>query len=464
MAEKELEKRKLESDLLTFTKWHFDQQGERFLVNWHHEKIIEALQRVERGDSKNLLINIPPRYGKTELVVKMWIAQSLARNPKAKFIHLSYSGDLALDNSAMVREIVKSDCFQDYWDLSIKDDADSKAKWYTTDGGGVYATHAAGAITGFGAGLTIPSGGFDGAIIIDDPLKPDDANSDIERTKVNKRLNSTIKSRRNHTDTPIVIVMQRLHEDDMSGFVLGGGMGEEFEHLCLPALQEDNTALWPEKHTVEKLLSMKSHIDSSQVFFTQYQQTPSPPEGKIFKLPWFPRYLQAPDKCELIVHSWDTAYKPKQHNDPSCLTVWKITESGYYLIDCVVNRWEYPDLKRNIQSYASRDNPHYILIEDKASGQSLIQDLQYETVLPIAAIQPVSDKETRARACAGQCEGKNVFLPENAPWLADFENELTMFPNAKHDDRVDSLSQFLNWLRNREAPQDIEKMYEDFYR
>jgi len=141
----------------------------------------------------------------------MFIAWSLAKNPKAKFIHLSYSDALALDNSSLTKEYVQSDSFQSLWPIELKKDSQSNKKWYTNSGGGVYATASGGAITGFGAG----SGG---AIIIDDPLKPDDAVSEVKRSFINNRYNTTIRSRVNSRDVPIILIMQRLHEEDLSGF------------------------------------------------------------------------------------------------------------------------------------------------------------------------------------------------------------------------------------------------------
>lgn len=284
--------------------------------------IDDALARVESGEIKNLVITIPPRFGKTQFCVIDWMARSIARNPRAKFIHLSYSDELALDNSAKCRETVLSTEYQNLWPVQLKSDADSKKKWYTQQGGGVYATAAGGAVTGFGAGSLADVGRelqsaideaeaalnaeidaffaedgnepldpnlFYGAIIIDDPIKVDDAENEKERNRVNKRLNSTIKSRRNSRNTPIIIIMQRLHEDDMAGFVLAGGMEEEFYHLNLPAIVDidtpNATSLWPAKHTVDELLKMRAADHS--VFQAQYMQDPTPDEGTFFKAEWF---------------------------------------------------------------------------------------------------------------------------------------------------------------------------------
>lgn len=449
----------LEHSLLRFTEHFFKElRAETFIENEHHRQIAETLQKVERGEILNLVINMPPRYGKTELAVINWVAHSIARNPKAKFIHLSYSDDLALDNSAKIREIIKSDKFQELWPIELKQDSDSKKLWYTQAGGGLYATASGSAITGFGAGATQEDddGKFYGAIIIDDPLKVDDARSEIERNKINNRLNETIKSRRNSRKTPIIIIMQRLHDEDMAGYALAGGMGEEFHHLNLKALRDDGTALWPLKHTAQELDLMRTH--DRHTFASQYQQQPVPTEGAVFKLQWFQRYLRLPSAPPrtMIVHSWDTASKAKEHNDPSCCTVWHVTPTAWYLADVVHGRWEYPELRKRVFTMAADQKPDFILIEDKATGQSLIQELQAGTSYPVLAIEPHGDKETRARITTGLVEAGRLLLPEAAAWLADYEHEMMMFPNAKHDDRVDSTSQFLNWMKERGGDSNTE--------
>lgn len=276
----------MERSQIEFTKYFFAARNEKFIDGQHHRLIEDALLKVERGEIQNLLITIFPRSGKTKIAVKDWIARCIAKNPRAKFIHLSYSDALALDNSTEARELIGSAEFQELWPVKIKPDVDSKQKWYTEEGGGLYATSAGGPITGFGAGILddADDGLFYGAIVIDDPIKVDDAYSEKIRTHVNNRLNTTIKSRRNSRRTPIVIIMQRLHDEDMAGFVIGGGMGEEFYHLNLPAIY-NGEALWPEKHTLEELEAMRKANHS--VFMAQYMQDPTPEEGSFFKAEWF---------------------------------------------------------------------------------------------------------------------------------------------------------------------------------
>ncbi len=270
-----------EKDLLFFTRYIYKENHRRnFIVAPHFVLIANKLMDVINGKTKRLIINIPPRYGKTELAVKNFIAYGLAINPSAKFIHLSYSDDLALDNSSQAKEYIESYAFQKFWQMKLKKDAQGKKKWFNESGGGVYATASGGAITGFGAGVP-ESKVFSGAIIIDDPLKPDDASSEAKRKAVNERYNGTIRSRVNDRNTPIIVIMQRLHEEDLSGFLLNGGSGEEWEHLCLPALNENNEPLYAEKHTFEELEQIRQA--NRYNFAGQYMQTPAPDEGGEWK-------------------------------------------------------------------------------------------------------------------------------------------------------------------------------------
>jgi hypothetical protein len=205
------------------------------LINWHHEIIQDTLQKVIEGKIKRLIINIPPRFSKTEMATINFIARGLAINPSARFMHLSYSDNLALENSSTAKNIIESDEYQAMWGLKLRDDAKSKKKWWTEQNGGVYAASAGGQVTGFGAGLM--KEGFTGALLIDDPVKPDDADYD-ERKNVNKRFQETVESRIAHEDIPIIIIMQRIHTLDLSGFLLKGGNGEMWNHLNLPVYSD----------------------------------------------------------------------------------------------------------------------------------------------------------------------------------------------------------------------------------
>lgn len=444
-----------------FFVYHFFKAvyGLEFVFNDHHEQIIDALFRVVTGKTKRLIINVPPRYGKTELAVKLFIAWCLANNPRAKFIHLSYSDDLALDNSSAVREIVKHEEFQRLFYTTLKSDSDSKKKWYTEQGGGLYATAAGGAITGFGAGLvgrkyegtTSPADGFGGAIVIDDPLKPDDAFSDTLRNRVNRRFNNTIASRVNSPDTPIIVIMQRLHEDDMTGFLLSGGSGEEWEHLCLSVIKDDGTALWPEKHTIDRLKQMEQA--DSYTFAGQYMQRPSPLGGGIIKGEWFKSYKVLPPLQYLAIYA-DTAQKTGERNDYSVFECWGKGEDGrIYLIDMIRGKWPAPELKRRAVEFwnkhralveADQFGPdlRYMAVEDKSSGTGLIQEIERDGGIPIRGIERVKDKLTRVMDVVSYIESGLVYLPESAPFVSDFRAECESFtPDDSHlyDDQIDPM-------------------------
>jgi len=235
LQDKRMLKYLLPNSGLHFSRYFFKKrEARKFMVNAHHHIVADTLQQVLDLKIKRLIINIPPGYTKTEEAVINFIARGLAINPQALFMHLSYSDDLALWNSTLVRDMVKSPEYQELFPMPIRNDVSSKKKWYTLQGGGMYATSAGGAVTGFRAGR-METGVFTGALIIDDPIKPDDAYKEPVRNRINNRFMNTFKSRLAlESDTPIILIMQRVHEEDPSGFLLTGGTGEKWHHLMLP--------------------------------------------------------------------------------------------------------------------------------------------------------------------------------------------------------------------------------------
>ena len=434
-------KRKCESNLLFFTRYIYKENHRRnFIVAPHLIKICNYLERVVSGEIKRLIINIPPRYGKTELAVKCFIAWSLAKNPQSKFIHLSYSDDLALDNSSQTKEYIESEAFQKFWNMELKKDAQGKKKWFNKEGGGVYATASGGAITGFGAGVA-ESKEFSGAIIIDDPLKPDDASSEARRNSVNERYNNTIRSRVNDRDTPIILIMQRLHEDDLSGYLLNGGSGEVWEHLCLPALDENNNPLYPEKHTFEELEQIRQA--NRYNFAGQYMQQPAPEEGGEWRKEWF----NIIDKKEVPINAlkWelliDGAYTKNTANDPTGFQIGAKWNNDYVIYSSIDKYLEMPELLKFIPNHinASDVKVSLILVEPKASGKSLQQMIKATTGLNIAEIKTDfvnNSKIENARTCSSFIEGGRVFLIKGS-WNESFLNQVGTFPNAKHDEHID---------------------------
>ncbi len=280
---------------LFFTRYFFKAQYKRkFIVGRHHEIVAEALERVLTGKCKRLIIEIAPRFGKTELAVKSFIAYGLALNPSAKFIHLSYSDSLALDNSEAIKDLIDSEEYQLLFPrVKIKRNTNAKDKWYSTENGGVLARASAGSVTGFGAGkvdeedidideFIQDKNNFAGCIVIDDPIKVDEADSDTIRERVNSRFDSTIRTRTNSRNTPIVLIMQRTHPNDLAGYLQRKVEQDKWEVISLPVINPDGTALWPFKMTVEEALAAK-HANEL-VFERQYMQNPQPRTGLMFPL------------------------------------------------------------------------------------------------------------------------------------------------------------------------------------
>lgn len=442
------------ASLYWFTRYGFLQQrGAKWLRNWHHDKICRKLQDVYDGKCRRLIINIPPRYSKTEIAVVNFIAWCLGRCPEAEFIHASYSARLAANNSYRCREVVQSEWYRVLFPgVQLADDSAAKDDWRTTAGGVVYATGNKGSITGYGAGKKreVIEGSrpkFGGAIIIDDPHKADEATSDTMRANVIDWFKNTLESRVNSPETPIIVIMQRLHEEDLAGWLLGGGNGEVWEHLCIPALNEFDEPLWPETHDLEALRRMEK--SKPYEFAGQYMQRPAPLGGGIFKSAWWKYYNPAAlPQIRRIVQSWDTAFKTNAENDYSVCTTWaECVDGNIYALARWKDKVEYPELKRAAVSLAAQWKPHAILVEDKASGQSLIQELRRDsTGLSIVPIKVDTDKRARAFAVTPVIESGRVFLPEGADWTADYVTVMGTFPNAAHDDDVDSTTQALGYL------------------
>lgn len=336
------------SDSLHFARYFFKLMngGKRFVVGKHHRMICDKLNDVLNGKTRRLIINIAPRYSKSELVSRNFIAMGLAINPAAKFIHLSYSGDLALGNSVAVKDIVKSDEYQRLFGVEIAVGTDTKSQWNTTKGGGLYATSSLGQVTGFGAGAIENEGDdwqFGGAIVIDDPIKPADALSDNNREAVNLHFETTIRNRVNSRNTPIIIIMQRLHEHDLCGYLMELEP-DEWEVLSVPCISynEDGEeeALWPFKHTIEELHKIESA--NQFVFDTQYMQKPKPLEGLMYSK--LRTYEILPMEQSIRKNYTDTADKGA---DFLCSVCYVETPSGMYVTDVLYTDkpMEYTEVK-----------------------------------------------------------------------------------------------------------------------
>lgn len=361
-------------DVLMHTRYFFKKMYKRkFVVNTHHEQVCQVLNMVLQGLLTKVIINIGPRYSKTELAVKNFVSNAFGHNPASVFIHLSYSQKLVEDNSESIKNIMKTQEYQSMFpEVRISNKNDSKKKWNTTAGGSFYAASTAGQVTGMGAGTVEDEDDFKefssqlsallqsleinefeakskfgGALIIDDPIKPEDAFSDLLRKKINDRWDSTIKNRVNSRRTPIIVMGQRTHEEDLSGHLMkADGFTTDLQEainnpdiwfvLSIPVIQEDENgnevALWPFKHTLEELKKMQT-VDQLN-FDTQYLQDPTPLVGLMYST--FREYERLPISENSIIKCYaDTA---DEGADYLCSIVYLETESAMYVLDVIYTK------------------------------------------------------------------------------------------------------------------------------
>jgi predicted phage terminase large subunit-like protein len=489
--QKAIAKLKCEEDHLFFSRYFFKaRQGIKFKVNWHHRLICDTIEDVIAGRKQNVVITVSPGSSKTELVVINLIARGLAINPRARFLHLSGSDALASLNSATAREIITSDQYQELWPLKIADDAKAKKRWNVeVDGqpaGGVYATSLGGQVTGFRAGHMAE--GFQGAIVIDDPMKPEDAFSKSKIDAANRKLISTVKSRKANPSTPIILVMQRLAENDPAGFILNGNLDGKWSHINIPAVIDaayvkglppkyqpfietapavnGRFSYWPYKEPLTQLLTMEKGEGQDQnggrisryVFNSQYQQKPTTPGGNIIKGQSFGRYQILPTKFKQRKIFADTAQKTKERNDFSVFEEWGLAENGHlYLLDMIRGKWEAPELQRRAiafwQKAKARDVNQFaqlrkMQVEDKSSGTGLIQTIKLPPYnIPIEPIERNKDKLTRVMDVLTYIDCGQVHLPESAPFTSDFIAECESFTaddSHDFDDQIDPMVDAIN--------------------
>ena len=444
----------LRSDLTAFVHKVFTtvSPNDTFKPNWHIEAITYELMRCHARENRRLVITQPPRSLKSICTSVAFVAWALGHDPSLPFLCVSYSEGLSNDLARKFRMVVGSDWYRRIFPrMRLKKDARSEC--VTTRGGGRVALSVGGSITGRGADF----------IIIDDPLKAEDGASQTARNNVIQWYDGTLSTRLNDKNRGVIIlVMQRLHQDDLAGYLLERG---GWHQLNLPAiatedqmvgigpdevhLRKEGDLLHPERESQEVLDMMLLEIGSRQ-FAAQYQQRPVPPEGNLIKLEWLKTYDTAPERGDgvRIVQSWDIATTTDERNDWSVCTTWAIKQKTYYLLDVWRARVEFPDLRRKIVSHALSHGARIVLIEKAGPGQPLIQDLRRDSTPgfphPIG-ITPEGDKRVRMEAQTPIIEAGHVLLPKEAPWLAVFLEELLAFPSGKHDDQVDSVSQFLKW-------------------
>ena len=448
----------LRNDLRTFIERSFlalNPQA-RFEANWHIDVIAAKLEDCLRGKTRRLIVNLPPRSLKSHAISVAFPAWILGRLPSSQIICASYGQDLSDKHARDCRNLMMSDFYKSCFPTRLAPQRLAVDDFMTTAQGFRMATSVGGPLTGRG-------GDF---IIIDDPLKPEEALSDVARKAANEWLDGTALSRLNNKEKGvIIIVMQRLHQDDLVGHVLEQG---DWEVLNFPAIAEEDErhiietifgtraftrktgeALHPQRESLESLRRTREAV-GDYIFLSQYQQAPVPKGGAMIKTDWLTYYAlaQLPQSFIYILQSWDTANKSGELNDYSVCTTWGVVGGKHYLLDVFRRRLDYPDLKRAVWEQARRYRHPKVLIEDKGSGTQLIQELKREGLLIIRAYEPPTgaDKVMRLFAQSHHFESGKVMLPSTASWLDDYRRELTAFPGSKHDDQVDSTTQALHYM------------------
>jgi predicted phage terminase large subunit-like protein len=447
----------LRQDLGTFIAQVVDtvSPGDRYVPNWHIDAAAFQLMRVRDGRTKRLMITQPPRSLKSITTSVAFVAWCLGHDPTKRFICASYSAELGASFARQFRTVMRSDWYRALFP-GLEIEKDTETEFATTAGGCRLTVAVGGSITGRGADN----------IIIDDPLKASDAHSEAARRLVNEWYRSTLLSRLDDKETgAIILVMQRLHEDDLAGSLLEQ---PGWTHLDLPAIALEDTriqigpkafhdfrkgeALQPVRESLDVLHSIKSQMGSLP-FSSQYLQRPLPVEGNLIKRAWCQWHDGNVHRLpgDRIVQSWDVATMTGDANDWSVGTTWLVKKRDYFLIDVWRGKLPFPDLRRKIIQQAQTHGAGVILIEQADAGRSLIQEFQANPIPGMSrpiGIKPEGDKLTRMAAQSTRFEAGQIHLPREASWLSDYLHEILSFPNSRHDDQVDSTSQFLNWIES----------------
>lgn len=421
-----------------------------YMDNWHLAAIAHQLTRLEKGDITRLLITMPPRTMKSFLASVCLPAWILGRNPSAKIICASYAQSLSNEFAFEMRRLMQTQWYRSVFpNVHIDHKKASVDEVKTTRGGYRLSTSVGGSLTGRGADL----------IVIDDPIKAGDASSQTVMESAIKWYSNTVSSRLNNPKKgKIVVVAQRLQPEDLPGQLAATG---DWEELTLPmvawqdqeielmygriAIRPAGDLLHEARIGEDEVRRQRSEM-TEQDFEAQYNQRPMPPGGALFKQQWLKRYDARPPKHEIqgIFQSWDTAYEVAEGNDYSACSTWALCGKRYFLLDIFRERLQFPDLEKAVYRQREQWDANLVIVEKAGSGTSLYQNIRRNTGrFWIQTMTPLSSKQDRASQQSPKFERGEVYVPNSAPWLKTFEDELIRFPHVKHDDQVDSVVQFL---------------------
>lgn len=492
------ERERTQRRLIDFTRaaWGVVEPGKAFISGWHIEAIADHLQAVSEGQIRRLIVNVPPRHMKSLQDAVFWPSWDWIKNPSRQWLFSSYAHSLSIRDSVRCRRLLEHPWYQARWGTKFRltSDQNTKLRFDNDKNGYRLATSVDGSLTGEGGDI----------IVVDDPHNVRQVESATTRQAVLDWWDQSMSTRLNGADGAYVIVMQRVHERDLVGHILATELG--YDHLCLPAeyeanhptpvksslgftdpRKEEGDLLWPARFTRATINEIKGKLGSLGAA-GQLQQRPSPKGGAILRRDWWRSWLQVKlPECSLIIQSWDTAFGEKEQGDYSRCTTWgvfKPVKDGpecAIMLDARGGKPEFPDLRRQAQDLYDEWSPDIVLIENKASGLSLAQELRKAGV-PVRIFDPKGrirgarvggDKVARANMASVILEGGRIYAPcklatdgksriatKFTDWAEEVVAECQAFPAGEHDDYVDSCTQ--TWLTLRyglgvEAPDDEEK-------
>ena len=413
----------------------------------HHQIISNEFTKISRTKKGRLIINMPPRHTKSEFASYLFPAWMIGKFPKMKIMQVSHNAELAGRFGSKVRNLIDSNEYkQIFGDVKLREDSKAKGRWETSHGGEYYAAGVGGSITGRGADL----------LIIDDPHTEQDALSDNAMDRAYEWYSSGPRQRLQPGGS-ILLVMTRWAEDDLTGRLLKAQSepkADKWELIEFPAIMPSGKPVWPEYWDLEELEKVKASI-SIRHWNAQYMQNPVADEGAIIKREWWQEWKGEIPKLKHVIQSYDTAFSAKETADYSAITTWGVFEptpgiNGLILLDAERGRWDFPQLKQKaLESYKYWE-PESVVVEAKATGQPLIQEMR-KMGIPVMDFIPTrgKDKVARANACSPVFESGNVYYPSGEHFSEEVIEECAAFPHGAHDDYVDSMTQAV--LRYRQG-------------
>lgn len=493
-----MEREGIQRRLIDFTRaaWGVVEPGKKFIGGWHIDAISDHLQAVSEGQLKRLIINVPPRHMKSLQDAVFWPSWDWIKNPSRQWLFSSYAQSLSVRDSVRCRRLVESPWYQGRWGhkYRLTSDQNTKLRFDNDKNGYRLATSVDGSLTGEGGDI----------VVVDDPHNVREVQSAVTRQAVLDWWDQSMSTRLNSEDGAFVIVMQRVHERDLVGHILANELG--YDHLCLPAEYEaqhptpiqsslgfndprtkEGELLWPARFSKRSIDEIKVKLGTIGAA-GQLQQRPSPKGGAILRRDWWRPWLKAKmPECSYILQSWDTAYGENEEGDYSRCTTWGVFKPGAdmpdsaILLDAQGDKWDMPSLRRKAQDVYDIWLPDVVLIENKATGLSLAQELRKAEV-PVRIFDPKGkirgrrvggDKTARAHMASVILEGGRIYVPcklstdgksrilgKFPDWAEEVIAECASFPTGEYDDYVDTCTQA--WLTMRyglafESPDDAEK-------